>query len=114
MILRSSSGSRLWRNGFNSSPDELCNVLRGRDHREVAGGDFDDGCTHARGEQPLGIGWKGLIVGGDQVPRGPRLPGGNTHDHIESRDSQGLLNGVEDSRLDRINVSREMIHKVVL
>ena len=33
---------------------------------------------------------------------------------IESGGSQGLLNGVEDSRLDRINVSREMVHKVVL
>src|ERR1700677_2436389 len=114
MRLRSSSGSRLWRNGLNSSPGELCNVLRVRDHREVARRHFDDGCTHARGEQPLGIGWKGLIVGGDQVPRGQRLPGRNTHYVIESGDSQGLLNGVEDSRLDRVNVRREMVHKVVL
>src|ERR1700677_944382 len=111
MRLRSSSGSRLWRNGLNSSPGELCNVLRVRDHREVARRHFDDGCTHARGEQPLGIGWKGLIVGGNQVPRGQRLPGRDSHDFLESCGGQRLLNGVKDSRFYGINVSREMVDK---
>ena len=66
------------------------------------------------GEQSLGVGWKGLIVNGNHVPRGQRLPGRDTHDVIECCGGQRLLNGVKDSRLHRINVGGEMVDKVVL
>lgn len=100
--------------GFNGSVREPCYIPWVRDHREVARRDFDDDRTHPLGEEALNVGWYGLIVSGDHVPRRQRLPGWNTHDLVECGCGQRLLSGVKDSRLYRIDVSREMVYKIVL
>ena len=74
---------------------------------------FDDGCAQTLGEQPLGVGWKGLIVNGTMYHEGRDFQAGTPITSLNAG-GQRLLNGVEDSRLDRIGVGREMVHKVVL
>src|SRR2546423_4835676 len=94
--------------------DELHHVIGVGDHRHVVRRDFDGGGTHAPGEQTLGIGWDGLIAIGDQIPGRERFPGRDTHYLLEGGRGQRLLHGVHDPGLDRIHVSGEVVHEVVL
>jgi len=59
---------------FGGGLDELSHVIWVRDHRHVAGRDFDGVGAHALGELPLGIGRDRLIVLGDQEPGRVRFP----------------------------------------
>jgi lipopolysaccharide/colanic/teichoic acid biosynthesis glycosyltransferase len=74
--------------------DQLHDLGRVGDHREVARGDLDRGCSHALREHALGVWRDRLVVGGDQVPRGVRLPGGDPHDVLEGAHREALLNRV--------------------
>ena len=84
------------------------------DHRDVAGRDLDGGGAHAGGELPLGIRREGLVVGGDQVPGRPRLPGRDAHRVPEGGHGQRLLHGVHHPGLHRVHVGGEVIDEVVL
>src|ERR1700740_3105255 len=46
-------------------------------------------------EHALGVGRDRLVVGGDQVPRGVRFPGGDPHDILEGAHREALLNRVQ-------------------
>ena len=94
--------------------DELQHVIGVGDHRHVIRRDFDRGGTHALGEQTLGIGRDRLIAIGDHVPGRQRFPGRDTHHLLEGGRGQRLLHSVHDLCLHRINVSREVVHEVVL
>src|SRR5438552_3973397 len=81
--------------------DELGGLGRVGHHREVAGRDLDGGGAHTVGEQPFGVGWDGLVLGGDQVPGRQRLPGWYAHHVGEGGPGEGLLDGVHRSGVDR-------------
>src|SRR5437016_1601965 len=64
---------------FRGGADELRNFGRVGDHRDVAGRYLDGGGAHAAGEQAFGVGWDGLVLGGNQVPGRQRFPGRYAH-----------------------------------
>ena len=55
---------------------ELDDILWVRHHRHMTTRDFNGRRSHALGEETLGIGRDGLIVGRHHVPGRQRLPGG--------------------------------------
>jgi hypothetical protein len=61
---------------FRGGADELGDLGWVGDHRDVCGRYLHGGGSHPAGEQPLGVGRDGLVLGGDQVPRRQRLPAG--------------------------------------
>src|SRR5216683_7327035 len=62
----------------------------------------------------LGSWRKCLIIGCDQVPGGQSFPGWDSHHIVEGGRGQGLLDRVENLRLDGIDVSREVVDEVIL
>jgi hypothetical protein len=84
------------------------------DHRHVVRRDLDGRGVHAGGELALGHGRDRLVPVGNQEPRWVRPPGGDAHHFVDGRPRQRLLHGVHDSRFDRVDVGREVVHEVVL
>jgi len=63
--------------------DELDNGIWMRHHGYMAGSDFHSRRAHALGEEAFRVGRDGLIVRGDQIPRG--LPRGSRQPRRQGR-----------------------------
>src|SRR2546428_11030581 len=74
--------------------DQVGDLGRMGDHRDVARRDLDGGRAHPLGELPLGIGWDRFVVLRDEVPRRERLPRRSAHEVGEGRGGEWLLGGV--------------------
>jgi hypothetical protein len=83
-------------------------------HRDVAGLELDRGCPHPGGELAFGVGRDHLVVFGYQKPGGQRFPGRRSHHVVECGQGKGLLHGMHDPGLGRIDIGREMVEEIVL
>jgi hypothetical protein len=84
------------------------------DHRHVIRRHLDGGRPHAGRELALGVGRDGLIPFRHQEPGRVRLPGRHPHHFLPGGRGQGLLHGVHDPGLGRIDVRGEVMNEVVL
>ncbi len=103
-----------WLTGLGRLLDEPDDSLGMRDHRDMAGGDLDHGGAHSLGKLRLRLRRNGLVVFGDEIPRGKRLPCRGSHHVAERGPGQSLLHGVHDLRLDGVDVGSEVIDEIVL
>jgi hypothetical protein len=81
----------------------------------LVAGETVEGHLFSAGDRlPLGIGWSHLVVLGDQIPRGQRLPRGSAYHVVERGQGQRLLHGVHDLRFDRVDIGGEVTEEIVL
>src|SRR4029077_6657173 len=85
-----------------------------RNHRQVVRVDLDDRGAHALREKALRVWRNGLISLSNEVPRRNGLPSRLAHRLPECARGERLLHRKHDFRVDRINVTREVIEEIVL
>src|SRR5262245_16748890 len=114
MLLTTTANTGLTGSFGGGGHDKVCDLVRVRNHGDMTGFDFNGGRAHTCGEKALRIRRDDLIIGSDQKPRGQRLPCWNAHNIREESDRRRLLYCIHDVRLNRIDILREKIDKILM
>jgi hypothetical protein len=94
--------------------DQVRDRIGMRDQRQVARLDLDRLRTHSLGHEAFQVGIDRPVLGGHGIEGRLGAPGGIRRLFRRQRFLEGLLNRVEDARLLRRQVAREVVQKSLL